>query len=345
MEDLSRMLKEMAKCLGAVRVGIVTRETLDGGPPSTDLTYVLPEAESAVCFALPLNQAHIEPYLKKEDHRSHYTDNVRTNTMAGGIALEMASFLKQKGFASVPLAANLEYRTETPNGMLDEIPPIAMRYLAVRSGVGHFGRSGNVIDAENGAAIILGTVVTAATLNPTDPLPEEENYCDGCRLCEGACASGFMSPEEMTTVTLGGHAFSYAKRRTHHRCDYVCGGFSGLHPSGKWSTWSPARFPIPEKDEDFLPAVIHALTPFLDRPESSERFFSVLVPGNKLELTCGNCQLVCHPEKDVRKRRYRMLTGSGVVIQYPDGTRRAVSPAEAESHLSAMDAQTRALYE
>ncbi|MBI9085999.1 MAG: epoxyqueuosine reductase [Desulfobacterales bacterium] len=339
------MVKEMAKCLGVTRVGIATRKTLAGGPPSTDLTYVLDEAESAVCFALPLNPDYIEPYLRKEDHGSHYTDNIRTNTLASGIGLEMANFLKQKGFPSVPLAANLEYRTETPNGILDEMPPIAMRYLAVRSGVGHFGRSGNVIDTVHGAAIILGAVVTAAKLDSTPPLPEEDNYCDGCRLCDKACASGFMSPDETTTVTMGGVSFSYARRRSHHRCDYVCGGFAGLHPSGRWSTWSPARFPIPEKDEDFLPAIITALKPFLNRPEASERFFSILVPGHKLELTCGNCQLVCHPDKDLRKRRYRMLADSGVVIQFPDGSRRAVTPEEAEAHLAAMDEKTRALYQ
>lgn len=345
MENLSRMVNEIAQCLGAVRVGITTRETLAGGPPSTDLTYVLAEAESAVCFSLPLNQDFIEPYLKKEDHRSHYTDNVRTNTLASGIALELANFLKQKGYPSIPLAANLEYRTDTPGGMLDEIPPIAHRYLAVRSGVGYFGRSGNVIDTAYGAAVILGSVVTAAKLDPTDPLPEEGNYCDGCRLCDAACASGFMSPDETATVILGGVSFSYAKKRSHHRCDYVCGGFAGLHPTGKWSTWSPARFPIPEKDGEFLPAIVHALKPFLNRPEASVRFFSVLVPGNRIELTCGNCQLVCHPDKAVRKRRYRMLSESGVVIQFPDGSRRAVSPAEAQAHLTAMDDETRALYE
>lgn len=345
MEDMNRMVTEMARCLGVTRVGIATRETLAGGPPSTDLTYVLDGAESAICFALPLNQTFIEPYLKKENHRAHYRDNVRTNTLSSGIALEMANFLRQKGFASVPVAANLEYRTETPNSILDEIPPIAHRYLAVRSGVGHFGRSGNVIDAKHGAAIILGSVVTAAKLEPTAPLPESENYCDDCRLCDAACASGLMSSQERTTVTLGGVSFSYARRRSHYRCDYVCGGFAGLHPSGKWSTWSPARFPVPEKDEDFLPAIITALKPFLNRPEASERFFSVLVPGHKLELTCGNCQLVCHPDKDVRKRRYRMLADSGVVIQFPDGSRRAVPPEEAEAHLAAMDEKTRALYE
>ena len=50
MEKLTEELKEMALTLGAFKVGIATTETLSGGPPSADLTYVLPEAKSAVLF-------------------------------------------------------------------------------------------------------------------------------------------------------------------------------------------------------------------------------------------------------------------------------------------------------
>ena len=63
MEKLTEELKEMALTLGAFKVGIATTETLAGGPPSTDLTYVLPGAKSAVVFALAFDQNLIEPYF------------------------------------------------------------------------------------------------------------------------------------------------------------------------------------------------------------------------------------------------------------------------------------------
>jgi epoxyqueuosine reductase len=342
--ELTELVKEIALSLGACAVGIATKETLEGGPPSTDLSYVLDGAKSAVCFALPLNQAFIEPYLKKLDHRSHYLDNIWTNVRSSGIALEMSNFLNQKGFPSAPQAANLVYRTDTENGRYDELPPISHRYLAVRSGVGHFGFSGNVIRNKEGGAVILGSVVTSAELVPTDALPEEDNYCDTCRLCIGSCASGFMHDDEAVTVTMGGKQFSYSRRRHHNRCDYVCGGFTGLHKSGKWSTWSPGRFPIPERDEEFLPAIAKALKPYIKRP-GEKLVYNVLMPGNRVELTCGNCQLICHPDKAVRRARYKMLTGSGVVVQNDDGSRVAVSPEEAKRRIAAMAPETRALYE
>jgi len=62
-------------------------------------------------------------------------------------------------------------------------------------------------------------------------------------------------------------------------------------------------------------------------------------------LTCGNCQLICHPDKEVRKARYKMLAESGVIVQNPDGTLEAVPPEEAKKKLADMDDETRALYE
>ena len=64
-----------------------------------------------------------------------------------------------------------------------------------------------------------------------------------------------------------------------------------------------------------------------------------------MEYTCSNCHFVCHPDKEVRKARYRMLTESGVVIQEPDGTIRVVSPEEAKEYLEAGPPERRKLYE
>lgn len=344
-ERLTQVVKNFVMHSGAVAAGIATSETLEGGPPSADLTYVLPKARSAVVFAVPMDQEAIERFLKKEDMASANIDNRRANNLSSGLAFELSEFLKMKDHPSVPLAANAVYRKDTPNGPFDEKPPISHRYLAVRSGVGHFGLSGNVIMDKYGAAIILGSVVTEAELIPTNPLPSEDNYCDKCRLCMSACASGLMSPDEETTVTLGGLAFKYARRRTYNRCEYVCGGFTGLHPSGKWSTWSPGRFPIPEKDEDFLGALLKAVPSYRGRKKVDYGLYHALVPGSLLEFTCGHCQFVCHPDKEVRQRRYKMLINSGVVIQESEGALKAVSPVEAEKHLSAMSLEQRVLYE
>jgi epoxyqueuosine reductase QueG len=345
MDKITKRAKNLALSYGATAVGVVTSEMLVGGPPSTDLSYVLPKANSAISFAVPLNQNYIESWFSKQSHADHLQNNIQANVIAGGISLELANYLNQKGYPSVPLTANTAYRTDSKNGIYDERPPVSHRYLAVRSGVGFFGLSGNVLTPTDGAAIILGSVITEARLIPTEPIAAAKNYCDLCRLCKAVCASGYIHGEEMVSVTMGGMDFSYSRKMHHSRCDYVCGGFTGLHKSGKWSTWSPARFNIPDKDEGFYPALINAVGPFLKRKRPALNVYNVLMPGDRVELTCGNCQLICHPDKEIRKKRYKLLIESGVVVENPDGTRESVLPEEAKKRLAAMDPATRALYE
>jgi epoxyqueuosine reductase QueG len=343
--EMTEALKEMALSLGAFKVGIATTETLSGGPPSTDLTYVLPEAKSVVCFALALDQNLIYPYFRKVDHESLETNKVMTTTIADGIALEMANFLQQAGYKAVPQSANFVYRRDTENWLLDLHPLISHRYLAVRSGIGHFGYSGNIITKEYGSAIVLVSVVTDAELIQTDSLPAEENYCDECNLCLSVCLSGYVDPVEKVTVTLGGKEFSYGKRRNNSRCLLVCMGLTGLNASGKWSTWSPGRFRIPEKDGDCISAIPTATKAYLERPKFKDGFFVPIKSGSRMEYTCSNCHLICHPDKEVRTARYKMLIESGVVVQEPDGTRSVVFPEEAKEYLNSMPLERRKLYE
>jgi epoxyqueuosine reductase QueG len=155
-----------------------------------------------------------------------------------------------------------------------------------------------------------------------------------------------MDKKERTSVTIGGVYFSYSTRRTYHRCDLVCGGFTGLSKNGKWSTWSPGRFPIPENEDDFMPALVEAMTASAPRPLVEGGFHHPAMPGGrKINMTCGNCQLICHPDEDERKRRYKLLTQNGVVVQNPDGTLEAVSPDIAKKRLDEMPEEQRAMYE
>jgi len=344
MDRLSKLVQDIVMIDGACAAGIATTETLAGGPPSVDLTYVLPQAKSAVTFAVAIDTTLIPPYLMKKNRLALEKDFIRANALASGIAFQLANYLEQRGYPSVPVAANLVYRLEAPGGATSYMPDISHRYLAVRSGVGHLGLSGNLITKDQGAAIILASTVTTAELIPTDPLPVEENYCDECRLCMAACVPGFMDRGVTTTVTLGGIEFSYSQRRHVSRCDCVCSGYTGLHPSGKWSTWSPGRFAIPD-DDDHIVAALEAMTRAYRKWPSAPGGRYFFYTEDKLRMACANCQVVCCADKEERKARYKMLTGSGVVVQRPDGSLEALSPEKAKKRLAALPADKRALYE
>jgi len=131
-KDLSEVVKNMAKDLGASEVGIVTKKTLEGGPESTNLEYALHGAKSAIVFAVPFDQKLIEPYLSKKDH-SLNKNKIDTTIFAGGIAIQIAGFLDQLGYDSIAISPNFVYRKDTPNGTRDMKPFISHRFLAARS--------------------------------------------------------------------------------------------------------------------------------------------------------------------------------------------------------------------
>ncbi len=343
MEKLSRLAMDYPLCEGACLSGIATHETLAGGPASTDLEYGMKGAESAIVFAVPLDQSLIPGFLGKKDRLAFETNYERVNSLASGVAVKLSNYLTQKGYPAVPLAANDVYRNDTPNGRIDMMPPVSLRYLAVAAGVGSFGLSGNVITNEYGAGVILGAVLTQAALVSTSPVEEDGNYCDECKMCIKGCASQLMNPDRKTEVTMGGKTFTYSDRNHYMRCQYVCGGFTGIHPTGKWSTWSPGRFAIPEKDEEIAQVFLASLDAYNKRPEGPGGHYHSLM-DSKLYNTCANCQLFCVPDKKERTRRYKLLTNGGVVVQNADGTLDAVTPEEADRRLDAMEPEVRALY-
>ncbi len=345
-KHLTQFVFESLLAQGACAVGVSTKETLAGGPPSTDLEYILPGAKSAVTFAVPFDQTKIDPYLGKEDFLGHNADNFTKNAISTGLSHQMAGYFKLIGHPSRGVMANGSYREDTPNGIADYLPDLSHRLLAVRSGVGWFGVSGNVITKDYGGAVVLGTFVTTAELEPTEPLPPEESFCEGCKICRAICAGGTIDTDEKDTVTMGGVEISKVKFRNYHRCDLVCGGLTGLAKNGKWSTWSPGRFEIPDDDDGVMMTMIEALMASAARPSIPGTFSVPMIPAPMaIVTTCGNCGLVCHPDPEVRKHRYKLLTKSGVVVQNPDGSLKAMTPEDAAKHLSEMSPEQRTAYE
>jgi len=333
---------------GVVHPGVATPATLAGGPASTYLYYVMPSAKSAISFALPLNLDAIPDYLGKKDRLTYETNYIRVSSLGDGIAVKLANFLKVQGFDSVPLAVNEVYRADegTPEERRGMYPDISHRYLAAASGVGFLGFSGNLLTNDYGPAIILGGLLTEAELEPTKPLPKEENYCDyyDCLQCCGSCPSKTLHGQDLVTVTMGGHEHQYGEKSGSLPCAFVCGGFSGLDHSGKWSTWATGRFPLPLTDEEVVAVAPMHLEKFNQRPPAPGGRYHTFSP-NPIYYVCSNCQLVCVREKEERKRRNKLVRNSGVIVQNEDGTLEAVTPEEGRKRLDAMEPERRALYE
>jgi epoxyqueuosine reductase len=63
------------------------------------------------------------------------------------------------------------------------------REAAARSGVGFYGKNTMLITPRHGSWVVLGTLVTAAALEPTPPLATD---CGSCTLCIDACPTGAL---------------------------------------------------------------------------------------------------------------------------------------------------------
>jgi epoxyqueuosine reductase len=63
------------------------------------------------------------------------------------------------------------------------------REAAARSGVGFYGKNTMLITRRHGSWVVLGTLVTAAELEPTTPLTAG---CGSCTLCIDACPTGAL---------------------------------------------------------------------------------------------------------------------------------------------------------
>jgi epoxyqueuosine reductase len=63
------------------------------------------------------------------------------------------------------------------------------REAAARSGVGFYGKNTMLITRRHGSWVVLGTLITTAELDPTEPF---DANCGDCRLCIDACPTGAL---------------------------------------------------------------------------------------------------------------------------------------------------------
>jgi epoxyqueuosine reductase QueG len=341
-EEIIQFLKDR----GAIRVGFANKETL-AGPPHVDITYKLPDAKSAISYALLFDKDMIRQFLNKESFANHEENRFDLNYRSVKISKELASWLKDKGYDAKHVISNNNYKKEIKGWQRTMPPKLSHRYVAVASGVGSFGWSGNVGIKGIGTTILLGTVVTIAELKPTEPLPPEESFCTKCKLCANVCVAQTFSKDEEITFTLGGHQYSHAKRNGYVRCQYVCGGFTGLHPSKQWSTWSPGRFPVPKTNDEILKMLGKAIKRYPTWPERADReggYENFSAPGLNIRLTCGMCQNICWGNTKDTAENYKLLSNSGCIVQNEDGSFEVLPPEEAEQYFQSLPKKHRSKY-
>lgn len=336
--SLKEEIRELAQNMGIDKIGFTSRERLADAPPSGDLSYVLPAARSAISLAMAFDKEAIRAYFTKEDQMGHIRDHAALYIKLTEVARAIQAMLKDRGYESSAPLVNNKYRKNQPFMAL--VPPLSHRYVAVASGIGWPGWSGNLITPEFGAAVAISSVVTSAELEPDEPL-EQGDQCRSCKLCSAICPSHFISPREECSVTISGRTYTHNKKAANLRCVVTCGGANGVrNAQAAWSTWSYKilDLPGPGDDEAFeqkvfelsqdpknrlLKGLIEMMDKFTDASdlpdwEHYKQYIEDYFIDKKL-ITCGNCMLMCWPDMQDRKENFRLITTSGRVIRSEHG--------------------------
>lgn len=282
LNELKMKVKQIALDLGAKVVGIGSRDRLKDAPPSGNMDFCLPGAQSCIIWAYPNPIEVLKNYFSKKERMSFKKQQFFAYTTAWKTAKQITDFIeKHSAYKAYPVVPNGQYRKGNSlyspanilriglfllkigigkNVIVKRInqvlgpnpiyPPFSLRIGGVAAGLGHLGWSGNLFINGFGASHYLGGVLITAPLE-SDPLPEETG-CNQCKICVKTCTTGFFSlTEKDEPLIIAGKEEIHAKRNAYTRCDLGCGGWAGLSEDGTWSIWSPNHEclkKIPEED-------------------------------------------------------------------------------------------------
>jgi NAD-dependent dihydropyrimidine dehydrogenase PreA subunit len=347
LANLKENVKKIAINSGAALVGIGNQERLKEAPPSADMSYTLPDAQSCIIWVYPNTMDALERFLSKKDRMGVKQLKHYAYSMAWKTAEKISEFIeKNSEYKATPVIPNYKYR-KVEGRRFDQIqddkghPDFSLRYGAVAAGLGHLGWSGNVVTKEFGGSCYLGGVLTTVPLEP-DPMAEK-NYCNRCKVCVKACTAGFFhesEEEDEYPVVIGGIKQTYAKREITIRCGLTCMGLIGESEDGTWSTWS-ANHICSKKDSDEAwrdPAYRKKLWGTLLFAESTPlklRKHSIKIISSYGAATlaenagfhsftdmnprCGNCSYICVADHKKRLELLEMLKTSGKVYIDDEG--------------------------
>jgi epoxyqueuosine reductase len=281
-EALTRKVKEKAISLGAHLVGVAPLERMESAPPELHPRRLLPEAKTLVSMAYRINQGVQQAHLRGVSPMSFsryagLEPRVRLDEMA----VDLANFLEDMDYVSLPIPANQYYAQEKGVG------EISHKHVAMAAGLGRLGRGGFLVTTQYGGAVQLITVLTTAPLVP-DPMIQEDP-CLGCpRPCVTICPVQALQPGRDRVIVMDGKEYHYGWL-SYLRCQWGCGG---MVMGDRFYALSDLPMPVLEEEDDAAKVRLEFLL------AGEKRFpWDKAYRGAFTYIACSKCYVVCHPEK------------------------------------------------
>lgn len=287
-EDLTQVVKEKALSLGAHLVGIAPMERMASAPPELHPKRLLPEAKSIVSMAYRINRGVQQLHLRGVSPMpfSRFA-GLEPKARLDDMALDLANFLEDMGYISLPIPANQYYYRE--KGLAE----ISHRHVAMAAGLGRLGRGGFLVTPQYGGAVQLISVLTAAELRP-DPMLQED-LCRGCpQPCVSICPVKAISLDRDRVIVMEDKEYRYGWL-SYLRCLWGCGG---MVMDDRIYSLSDLPMPVLDEEDDAAQASLEFLL-------AGEKRFP-WDRANRASFTynaCSKCYVVCHPEKLRKKNK------------------------------------------
>ena len=285
---LAQAVKEKAFSLGAHLVGIAPISRMKNAPPELHPKRLLPEAKSLVSMAYRINRGVQQVHLRGVSPMSFSRfAGLEPKFRLDDMALDLANFLEDLDYVSLPIPANQYYNIEKGLG------EISHRHAAMAAGIGRLGRGGFLVTPQYGGAVQLITVLTTAKLKPDSILTE--NPCEGCpQPCVSICPVKAIAPDRDRVMKMDGKEYRYGWL-SYLRCLWGCGG---MVMGDRFYALSDLPMPKIDDESDYEQIMVEFML------AGEDRFpWDRATRGSFAYNACSKCYVVCHPEKLKKKNK------------------------------------------
>ena len=172
--------------------GIAPTREMRSEPPGYRPEDILPGVRSLVCFGIPLpRDVYCTPKHSQETvWRSQNLMYRRLDTLS----LRFSSLIESTGDRAVPIYGCMPLDLNERGTVVGYLNQIRMAEI---TRIGVIGKNGLLIHSRYGSRLMLGGLITTASLPAIcDPEPETSGCPDDCHLCSDACPINAIMPEK-----------------------------------------------------------------------------------------------------------------------------------------------------
>jgi epoxyqueuosine reductase QueG len=185
-QPMSENIKKMKELFSKENIpvfGIGKAALLEHEPPGYRPLDILPQARSLLCLGMPVPRG-----VFKCGERSEWmywrAANICYRTI-DAVLIGVSSLIEEKGEVAVPVYSCFPYDIK---GKGDFWGYLSLARMAEAVGIGKIGKNGLVFNSQYGPRLLLGGIITTASL-PTMAWPEkDEKGCpNDCFTCQEQC--------------------------------------------------------------------------------------------------------------------------------------------------------------